>query len=119
MTFPIVNDAAAHSRVHTRSTAPRKKKTEQSKFSKYGLFSDTWILIEELFSIGSLQYFKHTETSILFEMAMLNILLIKLEMEFLRKEEELVPTVVTDHGNRPLFNHSVTGAFFLPAVKFC
>ena len=50
---------------------------------------------------------------------MLNILLIKLEMEFLRKEEELVPTVVTNHGNHPLFNHSATGAFFLPAVKFC
>ena len=52
-------------------------------------------------------------------MAMLNILLIKLEMEFLRREEELVPTVVTNHGNRPLFNHSATGAFFLPAIRFC
>ena len=51
MTFPIVNDASAHSRVHTRSA--QKKKTEQSKFPKYGLFTDT---IEELFSIGSLQY---------------------------------------------------------------
>lgn len=52
-------------------------------------------------------------------MAMLNILLIKLEMdsEFLRREEELVPTVVT--GNRPSFKHSATGAFFLPAIKFC
>ena len=33
-----------------------EKKNEQSKFPKYDPFTDTWILNEELFSIGSLQY---------------------------------------------------------------
>ena len=56
MTFPIVNDAAPHSRVHIRSTALEKKKLNRASFQKYDPFTDTWILIEELLSIGSLQY---------------------------------------------------------------